>query len=167
MRKILWFSYTKAISNIWNTHIPKYICAAEIYPLCPKYSDLLNSRLNSLASGSVLVLVIFLVLVVVLLGYSFLIWQTESQLALFDISISNIDCRYIDTFEKYRYQYRYGHFENIDIDIDKTILENIDINIGMVILKISISISIRQFWKISVSKSISIRQFWKYRYRYR
>ena len=29
-------------------------------------------------------------------------------LALFAISISNIDCRYIDTFE--RYQYRYGHF---------------------------------------------------------
>ena len=28
-------------------------------------------------------------------------------LALFDISLSNIDCRYIDTFEKYRY--RYGH----------------------------------------------------------
>ena len=74
-------------------------------------------------------------------------------LALFDISISNINCWYIDTFEKY--WYRYGHFENIDID--------------MVILKISISISIsiRQFWKISISKSISIRQFWKYRYRYR
>ena len=34
------------------------------------------------------------------------------DLALFDISISNIDCRYIDTFEKYRYRYRYrhGHF---------------------------------------------------------
>ena len=33
-------------------------------------------------------------------------------LALFDISISDIDCRYIDTFQKYRYryQYRYGHF---------------------------------------------------------
>ena len=31
-----------------------------------------------------------------------------SWLALFDISISNIDCRYIDTFQKYRY--RYGHF---------------------------------------------------------
>ena len=29
------------------------------------------------------------------------------QLALFDIALSNIDCRYIDTFEKYRY--RYGH----------------------------------------------------------
>ena len=42
---------------------------------------------------------------------------------LFDISISNIDCRYINTFEKY--QYRYGHFENIDID--KAILENINI----------------------------------------
>ena len=33
-------------------------------------------------------------------------------LALFDISIWHIDCRYIDTFEKYRYryQYRYGDF---------------------------------------------------------
>ena len=31
-----------------------------------------------------------------------------AEVALFDISISNIDCRYIDTFEKYRY--RYGHF---------------------------------------------------------
>ena len=30
-----------------------------------------------------------------------------------------------------------------------------------------ISISIRQFWKISISISISIRQFQKYRYRYR
>ena len=32
-------------------------------------------------------------------------------LALFDISIWHIDCRYIDTFEKYRYRYRYryGH----------------------------------------------------------
>ena len=30
--------------------------------------------------------------------------------ALFDISIWHIDCRYIDTFEKYRYRYRYGHF---------------------------------------------------------
>ena len=31
--------------------------------------------------------------------------------ALFDISIWHIECRYIDTFEKYRYryQYRYGH----------------------------------------------------------
>ena len=45
---------------------------------------------------------------------------------LFDISISNIDCWYIDTFEKYRY--RYGHFENINIDIDKANLENIDID---------------------------------------
>ena len=33
---------------------------------------------------------------------------TQLLIALFDISISNIDCRYIDTFEKYRY--RYGHF---------------------------------------------------------
>ena len=67
-----------------------------------------------------------------------------NQVALFDISISNIDCRYIVTFEKYRY--RYGHFENIDIniDIDKAILENIDIEIDIdkAILKISISISI-------------------------
>ena len=50
----------------------------------------------------------------------------DFPLALFDISISNIDCRYIDTFEKYRYQYAYVViFENIDsaIDIDKAILE--------------------------------------------
>ena len=47
-------------------------------------------------------------------------------IALFDISISNINCRYIDTFEKYRY--RYGEVENIDIDMEK--------------LKISILISI-------------------------
>ena len=83
------------------------------------------------------------------------------HLALFDISISNIDCRYIDTFEKYRY--RYGHFENIDIDIDidKAILENIDIEIDIdkAILKISISISISigSLWEISISISISIR----------
>ena len=34
------------------------------------------------------------------------------QVALFDISISNIDCRYINTFEKYQYwyRYRYGYF---------------------------------------------------------
>ena len=70
------------------------------------------------------------------------------HLALFDISIWHIDCRYIDTFEKYRY--RYGEVENIDIDID----------IDMGILKISISI--KWFWKIS----ISIKQFQKYRYRY-
>ena len=67
----------------------------------------------------------------------------QTQLALFDISIWHIDCRYIDTFEK-------------------SILISILI---WSFLKISISIliSIRQFWKIS----ISIRQFQKYRYRYR
>ena len=32
----------------------------------------------------------------------------QADLGLFDISISNIDCRYIDTSEKYRY--RHGHF---------------------------------------------------------
>ena len=31
------------------------------------------------------------------------------DLALFDISIWHIDCRYIDTFEKYRYRYRYRY----------------------------------------------------------
>merc|ERR1712223_1691314 len=53
-------------------------------------------------------------------------------LLLVKISIGNIDCRYIDTFEKYRYRYRYryGEVENIDIDIDidRAILENIDID---------------------------------------
>ena len=37
-------------------------------------------------------------------------YYIEFKLGLFDISISNIDCRYIDTFEKYRYRYRHGHF---------------------------------------------------------
>ena len=37
-------------------------------------------------------------------------WKGASTVALFDISIWHIDCRYIDTFEKYRYRYRYGHF---------------------------------------------------------
>ena len=89
----------------------------------------------------------------------------QLKLALFDISISNINCRYIDTFEKYRY--RYGEVENIDIDIDidRAILKNIDIDIDIdkVIPKISISISISiwWFWKISISISISIRQFCK------
>ena len=66
---------------------------------------------------------------------------TTRPLALFDISISNIDCRYIDTFEKYRY--RYGYLENIDIDIDidKAILENIDFEIDIY----------KEFGKISIS----------------
>ena len=80
-------------------------------------------------------------------------------LLLVKISIWNIDCRYIDTFEKYRYRYRYryGEVENIDIDIDidRAILKNIDIDIDKVIPKISISIW--WFWKILIS--ISIRQF--------
>ena len=54
-----------------------------------------------------------------------------------------MDCRYIDTFEKYRY--RYGEVVNIDIDIDKAILKNIDIGIDIdnEIPKISISIKYR------------------------
>ena len=32
--------------------------------------------------------------------------ERNGVLALFDISISDIDCRYINTFEKYRYRYR-------------------------------------------------------------
>ena len=89
------------------------------------------------------------------------------MLALFDISIWHIDCRYIDTFEKYRYRYRYGEVENIDIDIDidRAILKNIDIDIdidkAIPKISISISISIWWFWKISISISISIRQFCK------
>ena len=49
------------------------------------------------------------------------------QVALFDISISDIDCRYIDiniNIDK-------DILENIDIDIDKNILENIDIDINI------------------------------------
>ena len=62
------------------------------------------------------------------------------SLALFDISISDIDCRYIDTFKKYRKEI----LENIDIniDIDKDILENIniviDIDKGPGVIKIPI-----------------------------
>ena len=90
-------------------------------------------------------------------------------LLLVKISIWNIDCRYIDTFEKYRYRYRYryGEVENIDIDIDidRAILKNIDIDIdidkAIPKISISISISIWWFWKISISISISIRQFCK------
>ena len=90
-------------------------------------------------------------------------------LLLVKISIGNIDCRYIDTFEKYRYRYRYryGEVENIDIDIDidRAILKNIDIDIdidkAIPKISISISISIWWFWKISISISISIRQFCK------
>ena len=67
-------------------------------------------------------------------------------LLLVKISIGNIDCRYIDTFEKYRYRYRYryGEVENIDIDIDidRAILKNIDIDIDKAIPKVSISILI-------------------------
>ena len=51
-------------------------------------------------------------------------YSKPPQLSLFDISISNIDCRYIDTLKK-----------------------------------ISISISIWSFLKISISKFL--RQFWK------
>ena len=35
---------------------------------------------------------------------------SASAVALFHISISNIDRRYSDIFEKYRYRYRYGNF---------------------------------------------------------
>ena len=44
--------------------------------------------------------------------YSLQFLSDPCPIALFDISIWHIDCRYIDTFEKYRYQYqyRYGHF---------------------------------------------------------
>ena len=74
-------------------------------------------------------------------------------LLLVQISIWNIDCRYIDIFEKYRY--RYGEVENIDIDM--VIFENIDIDIVIDKAIPKISISIWWFWKIS----ISIRQFCK------
>ena len=78
------------------------------------------------------------------------LWQSAPHLALFDISISNIDCRYIDTFEKYRYRQedfgKYGY-----MDIEKEILENINIDIERRFWKISISISIRRFWKILIS----------------
>ena len=72
-----------------------------------------------------------------------------NQVALFDISISNIDCRYIVTFEKYRY--RYGHFENIDID--KAILENIDIKIDIdkaILINIDIDIDRKSLKNIDI-----------------
>ena len=78
--------------------------------------------------------------------------KAHGEVTLFDISFSNIDCQYIDNFEKSRY--RCGHFENIDIDIDKAILENIDIKIDIDKAVLKISISIRPFWKISLSISI-------------
>ena len=37
--------------------------------------------------------------------------------ALFNISISNIDCQYIDTFEKYRYREKKKKFEEEKIPI--------------------------------------------------
>merc|ERR1712016_436479 len=92
-------------------------------------------------------------------------------LLLVKISIGNIDCRYIDTFEKYRYRYRYryGEVENIDIDIDidRAILKNIDIDIdidkAIPKISISISISIRQFCKILISIKYQIDSNLAYR----
>ena len=67
--------------------------------------------------------------------------------ALFDISISNIDCQYMDTFENIDM----AIFENIDIDIDidMAILENIDIDIDKRILQNIDKISYRQGFGIS------------------
>jgi len=57
-----------------------------------------------------------------------------------------------------------ANLENIDIDIDNAILK-ISISISIRLFwKISISISIRSIWEISISISISIRRSWKYRY---
>ena len=72
--------------------------------------------------------------------YSFSLLKYRYEISIVDIStlLKNID---------------------IDIDIDKAILKNIDID--KAIPKISISISIWWFWKISISISISIRQFCK------
>ena len=58
-------------------------------------------------------------------------WVTKDIqvcIALFDILIWNINCRYIDT---YRYGYDKDNLENIVNDIDKGILENIDIDIAI------------------------------------
>ena len=89
----------------------------------------------------------------------------EKKVALVKGLMWNVDCRYIDTFEKYLYRYRYwyGEVENIDIDIDidRAILKNIDIDIDKAIPKISISISISIWWFWKISISISIRQFCK------
>ena len=55
------------------------------------------------------------------------------HLALFHISISNIDSRYISKFEKNIDNAILKNIDinNIDIDIDKEILENIDIDKGI------------------------------------
>ena len=53
-------------------------------------------------------------------------FDSFSFIALFDISIANIDCRYISTLLKNI---------DIDIDIDMVIFENIYINIDKAILK--------------------------------
>ena len=56
-----------------------------------------------------------------------------------------------------------ANLENIDIDIDKAVLKiSISISIRLFCkISISISISIGLFWNISISISISIRSFWK------
>ena len=54
----------------------------------------------------------------------------QVKLVLFDISIWNIDCRYMSTHLK-NIDIDKDNLENIDIDIDKAILENIDIAIDI------------------------------------
>ena len=81
------------------------------------------------------------------------------QLALFDISISNIDCRYIDTFENIDIDIDIDidmvSFENIDID--KANLKNIDIDIDIdkeILVNIDIDIDKEVFENIDIDKEI-------------
>ena len=86
----------------------------------------------------------------------FLLWNYRSDSATgAQWSIITSPVRYID-IEYWLSIYR--HFWKISISI---------LIWSFLKISISITISIRQFWKISISKSILIRQFWKYRYRYR
>ena len=87
-----------------------------------------------------------------------------SLVALFNISIWHIDCRYIDTFEKYRYRYRYGEVENIDIDIDidRAILKNIDIDIDIdkeILENIDIDIDKEILENIDIDKILNRLEF--------
>ena len=66
---------------------------------------LLFSSYCSCSCCPVVLCIIFVVLVLLVAAK---LTFVSRCVALFDISISNINCRYIDTFEKYRY--RYGHF---------------------------------------------------------
>ena len=85
------------------------------------------------------------------------------RLALFDISILNIDCRYINTFENIDIDINVDMviFENIDID--KAILENIDIDIDIdkaILKNIDIDIDRKSLRNIDIDKGIIKISIW-------